>query len=232
MQQPLVIRTPNPGETTVLNPEVLDGAGVVLVPPGVERVQFLSLPDRPNQCGRTFIHGRHETTEGWCAGLDGTEVSRADASADYASPAIPPGLEDTDPDAIRDLLNAAARWGQLGVLRVARSLYSPAAWAAALSPGQPADEAVDPAPEPETDPWAIPVPYATLETGLRLIEDAAGGRCDRHVAALGACFKNGRTADSPYGATAACAPCIAHAALTGDRLPAGDPDQARESHDG
>lgn len=34
----------------------------------------------PDQCGRTFVHARHETTRGWCAGLDGTEGDSAQPS--------------------------------------------------------------------------------------------------------------------------------------------------------
>lgn len=32
----------------------------------------------PDQCGRTFVHLPHQTTGGWCAGLDGTEAREPD----------------------------------------------------------------------------------------------------------------------------------------------------------
>lgn len=125
------------------------------------------------QCGRTFRHPRHDTDQGWCAGLDGTE---ADGSADYARDEQPP------------------------------------------------------APEPETDPWAIPVPYAVLESGLRVLEDRAGGTCERTVdGALGSCFSAGYTADARYGADRACVPCIAHRVLAGQPLPASVPAETHRA---
>lgn len=37
-------------------------------------------PPQPAQCGRTYQHLGHETDtgDGWCYGLDGTEVMRGD----------------------------------------------------------------------------------------------------------------------------------------------------------
>lgn len=43
MQQPLVIQTSDP-DLRVLNPEVLNGAGVVIIPPGVQWMPFVVTP--------------------------------------------------------------------------------------------------------------------------------------------------------------------------------------------
>lgn len=51
----------------------------------------------------------------------------------------------TDPEAVEDLLNAAARWGQAGVIRIARALFHADAWH--VADAEP-DEHPEPTPEP------------------------------------------------------------------------------------
>lgn len=88
---PLVLRLTDDG-IDVINPEVIDGRGVVVLPRGTRRTLAVGIAaafsreDEPlgdlAQCGRTYVHRRHEHTGGWCAGLDGTEAP------------VPPGLID------------------------------------------------------------------------------------------------------------------------------------------
>lgn len=35
----------------------------------------------PDQCGRTIVHGRHDTDEGWCPGLYASDVRPPDTTA-------------------------------------------------------------------------------------------------------------------------------------------------------
>lgn len=38
-------------------------------------------PEPLHQCGRTFVHGRHDTVEGWCPGLHPDDVRPPDTTA-------------------------------------------------------------------------------------------------------------------------------------------------------
>lgn len=42
----------------------------------------MTLPPVTAQCGRTFIHQAHDTTAGWCSGLDGAEVAPHQSAAE------------------------------------------------------------------------------------------------------------------------------------------------------
>lgn len=74
--------------------------------------------------------GRHD---GWAhtnKEIQAVWVSPTDFVPGMAGEVLVRGSEDIDQEAVRQLFNAACQWGQLGVLRVAKKIYHPDAWAA------------------------------------------------------------------------------------------------------
>lgn len=123
-----------------------------------------------------------------------------------------------DPEAVHDALNMAARYGQLGALRLLRTIFHPDAWAAALQ---------DPAPvvhlSADEGPKRTWGEIDLFRAGLLTI---ATRGCE--ATRQGDCWSLGRTADARYGADLACAACVARRVLDGEQLPTGPGEHANE----
>lgn len=165
------------------------------------------------QCSRTFMHAGHDTTEGWCNGLDGTEAAQAQHEARQAA-----NGQDTLPNPIMIRVPDGTDLSSVVVTGLPDGqgwfVFPASAKIIDLSDHEAAPPPVD---DTERRHWpraAWAGECQRLEAGLRVLSTRG---CENFT--TGDCWGNGRKADATYAGDLACAPCIATRILDGRTLP-------------
>lgn len=154
----------------------------------------------PAQCGRTFVHALHQTTEGWCPGLDAKGVAQAIHEEAEAARG-----QDTLPEEVAPVVIRLPEGTDLARVEVVRPPADGAGVVLIPHNVDVIDFGDVTAQHHRADRYAL---------GLTVL---ATRGCENRVS--GDCWDDGRTADAEHLANRACAACVAQRVLDGGLLP-------------